>query len=71
MAKQKAYFGLDWIVSLIIVIFVPVGWICGMITCFQRENWLGLIVRIFLYYPIFWVIDLVTIVLHKDLTVLA
>ena len=68
-SSKKAYFGLDWIISLILAI-LPTNIICGIITRIMRENWLGLILNI-VVAPVFYIIDLVTIIIHKDLTVLA
>ena len=70
MAKQKAYLGLDWIISLILAIIPITNFVLGIVTRVQRQNWLGLILNI-IFAPIFWIIDLVTIILSKDLTVLA
>ena len=42
----------------------------GIVTRAMRANWLGLILNIILC-PLFYIIDLVTIILSKDLTVLA
>ena len=67
--RQKAYFGLDFIISLILHI-IGLGWILGTIVRIQRQNWLGAILC-FIFYPVFWVIDLITLIMHKDLTVLA
>ena len=69
MAK-KAYFGLDWIISVILAIIPITNVILGIFTRIQRENWLGVILNIVLA-PVFYVIDLVTIILSKDVTVLA
>ena len=69
MAKQRAYLGLGWIISIILAI-LPTNVILGIITRIMRENWLGVILNIILA-PIFYIIDLVTIILSKDLTVLA
>ena len=69
-SKQKAYFGLSWIISLILAIFPVTNIVLGIVTRAMRGNWLGLILNIILA-PIFYVIDLVTIILTKDLTVLA
>ena len=68
-SSQKAYFGLDWIISLILAI-LPTNILCGIITRIMRENWLGLILNIVLA-PVFYIIDLVTIIVSKDLTILA
>lgn len=67
---QKAYLGLDWIISLILAIFPVTNIVLGIVTRAQRQNWVGLILNIFLC-PIFYVIDLVTMIVAKDLTVLA
>ena len=68
-SSQKAYFGLDWIISVILAI-LPTNVICGIITRIMRQNWLGLILNIVLA-PVFYGIDLVTIIVNKDLTILA
>lgn len=67
--STKAYFGLGWIVSIILAI-LPTNVICGIVTRILRQNWLGLILNIILA-PIFYIIDLVTIIAFKDLTILA
>lgn len=68
-SSQRAYFGLDWIISIILAI-LPTNILCGIITRIMRQNWLGLVLNI-LIFPIFYIIDLVTIIVSKDLTVLA
>lgn len=69
-SSQRAYFGLDWIISLILAIIPVTNLVCGIITRIMRQNWLGLILNILLA-PLFWLIDLITIIVNKDLTVLA
>lgn len=71
MAKKssRAYFGLGWIISLILAI-LPTNVICGVITRAMRGNILGLILNL-IFCPVFYIIDLVTIIISKDLTVLA
>ncbi|MDR3293532.1 MAG: hypothetical protein LBT20_05465 [Clostridiales bacterium] len=63
---QKAYFGLPWIVSVILCIFL--GWPLGVIVRLIRGKYLGAILALIL--PIFWLIDFITILLNKDITVL-
>lgn len=72
MAKKssKAYFGLGWVVSLILAIIPVTNLIFGIVTRAMRGNILGLILNIILA-PVFYIIDLVTIIIKKDLTVLA
>lgn len=70
MAKSsRAYFGLSWIISIILAI-LPTNVILGIVTRIMRGNWLGVLLNIVIA-PIFYIIDLVTIILSKDLTVLA
>lgn len=71
MASSKRYFGLSWAVCLILTIIAPIGWICGTITRFQRGHIIGGLLCLILYYPIFWLIDLVCMIVNKDITVLA
>ncbi len=67
---QKAYLGLDWIISLILAIIPVTNIVLGIVTRIQRKNWLGLILNIILA-PIFYVIDLVTMIIARDVTILA
>lgn len=71
MAKSsKAYFGLDWIISLILAIFPLTSVICGIVTRAQRGNILGVVLNIIIC-PLFWIVDLVTMIVKKDITFLA
>lgn len=70
MASTKRYFGLSWVVCLILAIIPFTSLICGVITRAQRGAWLGLVLNILLI-PVFWVIDLVTMIVSRDITVLA
>ena len=68
-AKSKRYFGLSWLVCVILAI-LPTNVICGIVTRFLRGNILGGILNIILF-PLFYVIDLITMIIAKDITVLA
>ena len=70
MAKTKRYFGLDWIVCVILAIIPVTSVICGIITRVQRGNILGAILN-FLLCPLFWLLDLITMLVNKDITILA
>ena len=70
MASSKRYFGLDWIICLVLAIIPVTSVICGIITRVQRGNILGAILN-FVVCPVFWVIDLITMILNKDITILA
>lgn len=68
--RQRAYFGLGYVVSLILAIIPFTSWILGIVVRFQRGNILGGILNIPFGF-IFWIIDLVTMITQKDVTVLA
>lgn len=70
MASSKRYFGLDWIVCLILAIIPITSIVCGIITRAQRGHIIGAILNFF-FAPIFWIIDIVTMIISKDITVLA
>jgi len=71
MAKSsKRYFGLSWLVCLILATIPPTNIICGIITRVQRGNILGAILNIILC-PLFWILDLITMLVKKDITILA
>jgi len=69
MASTKRYFGLSWIICLILAI-LPTNVICGIITRAMRGNVLGAILN-FILCPIFYLIDLITMIVQRDITVLA
>lgn len=70
MASTKRYFGLSWIVCLILAIITPTNIICGIITRAQRGNILGVILNIILC-PLFYILDLITMIIARDITILA
>lgn len=66
MAKKSDYFGLDYLVSLILAIIPPTAWICGIITRFQEGKPLAGIIRIFGGWLI-WILDLVFMITKKQI----
>ncbi len=70
MASTKRYFGLGWIVCLILAIIPVTSLICGVITRIQRGNILGAILNIILF-PVWYILDLITMILCRDITILA
>lgn len=63
--KSKDYFGLSWIVSLILAIIPVTSWICGIITRFQDGKFVAGIIRIFFGFNIIWICDIICMVLNK------
>ncbi|MDD3947336.1 MAG: hypothetical protein PHI19_05815 [Clostridia bacterium] len=71
MAKNKrAYFGLEYIISLILAIIPFTNVLLGIITRILRGKYLGALLNLIIA-PLFYIIDLVTIIIKKDVTVLA
>lgn len=67
--RQKAYFGLSWIISIILAI-LPTNVLLGIIVRVQRGKIIPAILNLVLA-PLFYIVDLVTIILYKDLTFFA
>jgi hypothetical protein len=68
--SQKAYLGLGWLISVILAIIPITNVVLGIVTRIQRRNLIGAILNFFLCF-IFYFVDLITIILSKDLTILA
>jgi len=70
MAKRsKGYLGLGQLISIILAIFF-IGWILATVERVLRGNIIGAILTFF-FWPIFMIIDIVTLILSKDITFLA
>ena len=67
MAKKSDYFGLSWIVSVILAIIPFTAWICGAVTRFTEGKIVAAIIRLFLGFWIIWVCDLVLMILKKHI----
>ncbi len=66
MAKKGDYFGLGYIVSLILAIIPVTAWICGVVTRFSEGKIVAGIIRIFGGWLI-WVADLVLMIVSKHI----
>ena len=66
MASKKDYFGLDWIISLILAIIMPTAWICGIITRLQEGKIVAAIIRIFGGWLV-WILDLIFMITNKSI----
>ena len=68
MAKRKSdYFGLSYIVSLILAIIPVTSWICGVVTRFQEGKIVAAILRLLLGWNIIYILDLVFMILSKKI----
>ena len=66
MAAKKDYFGLEYVVSLILAIIPVTAWVCGIVTRFQEGKYVAGIIRIFGGW-IIWVCDLVMMIVNKEI----
>ena len=66
MAKSD-YFGLSYIVSVILAIIPITAWVCGIITRLSEGKIVAAILRIFLGGWIIWLIDLVLMLVSKHI----
>lgn len=67
MAAKKDYFGLSPIVSLILAIIPFTSWICGAITRLQEGKILAFVLRLLLGWGIIWLLDLIFMILNKEI----
>ena len=66
-AKKGDYFGLSYIVSLILAIIPVTSWICGAITRFSEGKIIAGILRLLLGWGIIWLIDLILMIFSKHI----
>ena len=66
MAKKSDYFGLSWIVSLILAIIPVTAWVCGIVTRFTEGKIVSGIIRIFGGWLI-WILDLIWMIWKKEI----
>lgn len=53
-SKKSDYFGLSWIVSLILAIIPVTSWICGAITRFSEGKIVAGLIRLIFGFNIVW-----------------
>ena len=67
MASKSDYFGLSYIVSLILAIIPFTSWICGAITRLQEGKIVAFIVRLVFGFTIVWILDLIFMIMTKKI----
>lgn len=68
MAKSKSdYFGLGYLVSVILAIIPVTSWVCGIITRIQEGKIVAAIIRILLGFNIVWILDLIFMIVGKHI----
>lgn len=66
MAKSD-YFGLGYIVSVILAIIPITAWICGIITRITEGKIVAAILRIIFGAWIIWLVDLILMIVSKHI----
>ena len=59
MAKKSDYFGLSYVVSLILAIIPVTSWILGVVTRFMDGKIVAGLLRLLLGWNIIWILDIV------------
>ncbi len=67
MAKKSDYFGLSYIVSVILAIIPVTSWICGAVTRFAEGKIVAGILRLILGFTIVWIVDLILMIVSKHI----
>jgi len=65
--KSKDYFGLSYIVSLILAIIPVTSWLLGAVTRFTEGKIVAGILRLVLGWNIIWILDIVFMVLNHSI----
>ena len=64
---KKDYFGLSYIVSLILAIIPITSLVCGVITRLMDGKIVAAILRLLLGWNIIWILDIVFMILKKQI----
>ncbi len=67
MAGSRDYFGLGYLVSVILAIIPVTSWICGFITRFQEGKIIAGVIRLVFGFTIVWVLDIICMILSKKI----
>ena len=65
--KQSDYFGLSYLVSVILAIIPVTSWLCGAITRLQEGKILAFVIRLVFGFTIVWILDLIFMILQKHI----
>ncbi len=67
MAGKSDYFGLSYIVSVILAIIPVTSWVCGFVTRFMEGKIVAGLIRLIFGWNIIWILDIVFMVLSKHI----
>lgn len=66
-SKRGDYFGLSYIVSLILAIIPVTSWVLGWLTRFSEGKIVAGILRLLLGWNIIWICDIIFMILNKSI----
>lgn len=67
MAKKSDYFGLSYLVSVILAIIPVTSWICGALTRFKEGKIVAALIRLIFGFNIVWILDLILMIMSKHI----
>ena len=68
MARKKGdYFGLSYLVSVILAIIPITSWICGFVTRFMEGKIVAALLRLLLGWNIIWIVDIILMAISKHI----
>lgn len=68
MAKKRGdYFGLSYLVSVILAIIPVTSWVLGWLTRFSEGKIVAGILRLLLGWNIIWILDIIFMILQKHI----
>ena len=67
MAKKGDYFGLNYIVSVILAIIPVTAWVCGFVTRFMEGKIVAGLIRLIFGFTIVWILDLILMIVSKHI----
>ena len=67
MAKKSEYFGLSYLVSVILAIIPVTSWLCGAITRLQEGKIVSFVIRLVFGFTSVWILDLVCMILSQHI----
>lgn len=67
MANKSDYFGLGYLVSVILAIIPFTAWVCGFITRFMEGKIVAGLIRLIFGFTIVWILDLIFMIVSKHI----
>lgn len=65
--RKSDYFGLSYIVSVILAIIPVTSWVCGFVTRFMEGKIVAGVLRLVLGWNIIWIADIICMIVKKSI----